>query len=99
MVNAKERDGKEVEEALPVVEGKCGRIVAEVDEEIEEEEEADTGSGMGVDITFLWLSPSGVCCLSRRVRSLEKVPVVILGKGLRSEERDLKLRLVDLAMR
>lgn len=55
MVNAKDREEREVEEALPRVEKRCGKIPVEVDEEIEEEEEVDTGSGMGKDITFLWL--------------------------------------------
>lgn len=55
MVKAKDREEREVEEALPGVEKRCGKVLVEVDEEIEEEEEADTGSGMGKDITFLWL--------------------------------------------
>ena len=53
VVNAKDREEREVEEALPGVEQRCGKVLAEVDEEIEEEEEADAGSGMGKDITFL----------------------------------------------
>lgn len=58
MVNAKDREEREVEESLLRVEKRCGKVLAEVEEEIEEEEEADTGSGMGKDITFLWLRSS-----------------------------------------
>ena len=55
MVNANDREERDVEEALPRVEHRCGKVLVEVNEEIEEEEEVDTGSGMGKDITFLWL--------------------------------------------
>lgn len=53
-----DREDREVEEALPRVEQGCGKILVEVDEEIEEEEEVDTGSGVGKDITFLWSGSS-----------------------------------------
>ena len=58
MVNAKDREEREVEESLPRAEKRCAKVLAEVEEEIEEEEEADTSSGMGKDITFLWLRSS-----------------------------------------
>lgn len=69
MVNANEREEREVEEAPPWMEQKGGRKIGEVDEEIEEEEEVDTCLDVGEDITFLWLRSSCVC-LSRRERSL-----------------------------
>ncbi len=75
MLNAKDREGRELEEAPPSAEQGGGKVV-DVIEEIEEDEEVDAGSDMGRDITFLWLRSSGVC-LSRRESSLVKL--LILG--------------------
>lgn len=57
MVNARDREDREVEEARPSAEQGGGKGLLDINEEIEEEE-ADTGSDMGKDITFLWLRSS-----------------------------------------